>query len=411
MKFPKEIGGASQMTKLKIRDIIEIDTISQDKVWKKIRASLPDDEVEIDFTSVDVKEPWTCPEFVQMFSSGKVRMTFTNNESLVNRLKIMARLSNIPDDYITNIHIEKAPVKTPEELKIEKWGFALIDYFVIGEDNVARFECKKKYTQIQNTTTIAYISKAIEKINADKGITTFVLDLNGIVVLANIVQSIVDMSLRFSESGINVLIDSNDKNVIDTYKLSKHNKTTTVVSNKERFNIFRENIAPETPCMIIKYKSSKAVDDYGRHGKGEIVSCRIGIFHNVYLSNGEFVVDLTAYRDSTFYTKIHWAVEHDNEVLKSMYREELTMSVDKIGFGSKFLGSDYHLLLPTQENLNENREVIYDIDENGRNIKAMCTIPERIKYVFDSWGIEYNKEALDKAIKETREHLYGSENN
>ena len=34
-----------------------------------------------------------------------------------------------------------------------------------------------------------------------------------------------------------------------------------------------------------------------------------------------------------------------------------------------------------------------------------CTIPERMKIVFDSWNVQYNKESLDKSIEDTKEYL------
>ena len=53
----------------------------------------------------------------------------------------------------------------------------------------------------------------------------------------------------------------------------------------------------------------------------------------------------------------------------------------------------------------ESKVVIVGVDDNDSNIKKLCTIPERMKIVFDDWGVKYNKEVLDKAIKDTKEAL------
>jgi hypothetical protein len=79
--------------------------------------------------------------------------------------------------------------------------------------------------------------------------------------------------------------------------------------------------------------------------------------------------------------------------------------MEQLGFQDVFIGLDYHFIEPIQQDISENRTIILGIDENGNNIKQSCTIPERMKYVFDDWGVDYNKEKLEEAIKKTRENL------
>ena len=64
-----------------LREIYSVDTISQDKGWKKIRESVNvDDEITIDFTGINVIEPWACAEFKKMLTDTNVNLRFTNEE-------------------------------------------------------------------------------------------------------------------------------------------------------------------------------------------------------------------------------------------------------------------------------------------------------------------------------------------
>jgi hypothetical protein len=170
-------------------------------------------------------------------------------------------------------------------------------------------------------------------------------------------------------------------------------------------------VKQNTPGMLIKYKKSKALDEFGREGKGEVVSSRIAIFRTIYQdSSGHAIAKIETFNSNYFYTKEHWMVEHDGEVPSSLHSEVIEAEMTEIGLGDLFLGSKYHFILPIQQDESESQVVIESIDEDGRNIKKKCTIPERMKLVFDSWGIEYNEESLNKSIEETKKSLEDKKN-
>ena len=51
----------------KIKELYNVDTISQDKGWKKIQEALPEgEEIMIDFSGTNVVDPWDCPEFKKL---------------------------------------------------------------------------------------------------------------------------------------------------------------------------------------------------------------------------------------------------------------------------------------------------------------------------------------------------------
>ena len=52
--------------------------------------------------------------------------------------------------------------------------------------------------------------------------------------------------------------------------------------------------------------------------------------------------------------------------------------------------------------MDDNCKVIVAIDEDGRNVIKKCTLPERMRYVFDDWGIDYTHDDLEDYIGRTK---------
>lgn len=392
----------------KLRDIYCVDTISQDKGWKKINEELSncDDDIEIDFTGIKVIEPWKCPEFRILLKKRNIHMKFVNNEVVANKIKMICVIDGLDESRITSKTVEIPKPKTPEEKKVEQCGMALIPLFSITDSNCAIFNARDKYSQMQNTITTKYIKYAISELHKVQGINEFIIELNKITVLSNVVQSIVTMINSFEEDGIRVKIDTDDKEIQKNFKLFMHIAKNTSYSSLDKGEILVTKLKPGTVGMLIKYKKSKALDEFGRHGNGEVVSSRIATFDGLATPDEDKnCACFTSYNNNYFYTKQHWMVEHDNEEPTSLHADRLQIDLNELGFDNVFLGSQYHFIMPVQRSSGESVWVITGLNESGSNIKVKCTIPERIKIVLDDWGIKYAKDALEKAIKETEKLL------
>lgn len=393
----------------KLKELYCVDTISQDKGWKKVREALvgltDNDKVEIDFTGINVVDPWQCPEFKKLLRDDNVIMKFTNCDEMVKRIRIMCIVDGLHDENIINVEIELPKVKTAEEIKIEKNGQALISEFEVNGDT-AVFKVANKYTQMHSTTTINYIDYAIKKLVEDKGIKHVIIDANGVSILKNVIEAFANLIVNMGNEGVQIEIDISDPENINNLKLFIHQAMNETLSIKQRTKILISSIQPNTAGMLLKYKKSKALDEFGRHGNGEVVSSRIAIFRELKADeNGQDVAVIDSYNNGYFYTKQHWMVEHDNEELDKLKVDTFEIPMDELGLGDKFLGSKFHFMAPIQQSESESRVVIVGIDDNDRNIKKKCTIPERMQIVFDDWGVEYDKEALNIAIDETRKLL------
>lgn len=390
----------------KLKELYNVDTISQDKGWKKVLQAINDilattnEDILIDFSSTNVVDPWQSIEFKKLLSNEKIHMKFVNSEQTVNKIKMMCIIEGMSADRITNEVIEVPREKTAEEKKIEQYGSQLMDFFKDNGTGTLVFNVRDRYDQLQSTNTVNYIDFAMRELHKTKGTTNFVIIFNKISVLPNVLRVFAQLIVDYKEMGVDLKIDMDNDDSARELGLFIHIATNDKYTDSERAKAFNE-LKPNTPGILIRYKKSKATDDFGRQGKGEVVSSRIAIFREVK-DNGDGPIAVVAtYNNNFFYTKQHWMVEHDNEEPTSLHEDIMEIPMSDIGLCDRFLGSRTHFILPVQRSSEESQTVIIDIDENDRNIKKICTIPERMKIVFDDWSVPYDHEALDKAISDT----------
>lgn len=401
------------MVTKKLKELYNVDTISQDKGWKKVGIAIgeiqkgTDDDIMIDFSSTNVVDPWQSIEFNKLLKNNKLHMRFVNNEQIVNKIKMMCIIYGISTDRIENIVVEIPKEKTVEEKKIEQFGKSLMQYFKDDGHNELVFNVSDRYDQLQSTNTVNYIDFAIRELNKTNGATNFIIVLNRITVLSNVIRAFAKLIVDYKEIGVTLKIDTDNNDLAKELGLFIHLATNDRYTNSERVKAFNK-LKPNTPGILIRYKKSKATDDFGRQGKGEIVSSRIAIFKCINNNGNGDIAVINTFNNNYFYTKQHWMIEHDNEEPTSLHEEEISIPMEEIGLYDEFLGSRYHFIMPVQRSIDESKVVIVDIDENGKNLKRLCTIPERMKIVFDDWGIEYDKDAIEKAINDTTTKLLDS---
>lgn len=409
------------MKQCNFKEILPIDNISQEKSWMKVYEKLEGitEDIEINFDGVNVVEPWRFKAFQMLLTKNThVYMTFTNKEDLVSRLHMSCIINGVSTDRVKNIVVVKEKVKTPEELKIEKKGKELMTRFQIDSNNVATLKTYEIYSQMHSGSTVSYIGSAIEQLNTEKEITEFIIDLGSISVQLNVLNHLADKIVQYESKGINIAVDTTDEEISKNIKLFLHQcKNNAYNDIVKRYEKIKAAIKSNTPGMFLRYKSSKALDEFGRHGKGEIVSSRIAIFRQIRivtnkkikneqdLRESKIMAVIDTYNNDYFYTKLHWMLEHDNEQLKRLPVDRYEVDISDLGFCDDFLGSRYHFMLPIQKDKKESVPVITGLNDEGRNIKKLCTIPERMKIVFDDWEVKYNEESLDNSIKLTQEKL------
>ena len=408
------------MKEINFKEILAVDNISQEKSWMKVYEKLKDvtEDILINFDGVNVVEPWRFKTFQMLLTKNShIYFKFTNKEDIVSKLHMSCIINGVSTDRVVSVIVKKEKEKTPEELKIEKKGKEIAEHFEI-ENNIATIKTYKLYSQLHNGGTIAYIESAIKEINKDRGIKEFVIDLGNISVQLNVLKYLADLVVNYESYGIKIAIDTLSEQAGRDLKLFLHQCKNTVYTDKvKRLNKIKSAITANTPGIFLRYKSSRALDEFGRQGKGEVVSSRVAIIRKIRvvcnkknpteedLRSARIVVDIDTYNGDYFYTKMHWMLEHDNEELNKLQVERYEVDIEELGFCDDFIGSKYHFMLPIQKDEKESKTILIGLNEQGRNIKRICTIPERMKIVFDDWGVTYNKESLDRSIELTRKRL------
>lgn len=392
------------------RDLYAVDRISQNKGWIKVHSALKelgtDDDIQIDFSGIKVMDPWDCPEFIEILKDPKIHMLFKNRDELVTRIKMTCILNGAHPENIENIEVEKPKEKTPEERKIEQYGEGLVKLFEKNDaypDSLI-LDLRKKYTQLQNTSTLNYIKYAIDKVHNDTGVKRYIIIIGKMSILDNVLELFANIIIKYKSRGICVEIDLDNPEAVTKMGLYLHKETAKEYTVKERATHIKKRIKNGLPGMLIRYKKSKGLDDFGRFGKGEVISSRIAIIREVKVrkKDNKIVAVVESYNNDYFFTRQQWMIEHDNEQLPCINVDKLEIPLEELGFADDFLGSSYHFLEPVPYDDTDNCKVIVAIDEDGRNVIKKCTLPERMRYVFDDWGIDYTHDDLEDYIGRTK---------
>lgn len=406
------------MRTVNVRSIYRLTILTQDSGWKeiynKVREIAKDgEEILLDFNGITVYEPYRHFHFKELFKMKNVRFKFYSLAKAYEQLRVMCKLEGLSDDKV--IDVEPNVVEKPDklQLKIDKYADDIMKYFDINGE-VLSITVSKAYRKLNNSLTAKYIEVAAEKhIKNNPNIKELMVDLREIVVASSVIDILVDMKLHFEKDfGVEVAFNIDDEKTIENIKLHMHTKVEKEYTTKEKVKEFRK-INPGTVGILIMYKKSRAKDEFGRYGKGEVLSARVAKFENVSmerLSDGDerLCAEFTSFSGNTLYTREHWLLENDGEELEKLDTNKVIVPVDEIGLYDKFLGSNAHFARPIQEDESESI-IMRRIDDNGSVKNVKYNLPERIEAVFNDFNIYYDKEELNAAKIDTEMRLCGKE--
>lgn len=401
------------MKKIVVREIYTVDTISKtnDKAWTLLMGILDESDGDIlfDFRGIEVVEPWSNDTFKKFLSYDNAYMKLYSSSKTVQTINFACKLGGMKPDRFFNEDIVAAPTISKEERKVQAMAAELQSYFV-EHDGTAVFEVYKRFDQIGSVTTVDYIDGAIFMYAEQHGVNNIILDTNNNFIQKNILELLANIIAKAYSKGIVLNIVSKDKDVMNKIGLYQHLATGRDISIADKYRMAKECVPSRMVGMLTKYKKSKAVDEFGRHGNGEPISCRVAIFNGFAKnSNDAICMKFTSYNGNTFYTQEHWALEHDGDSLDRMESDNLLIPINEIGVLDKYLGSKYHFMAPVQYD-EKDFTTMYGVCEEGKVKTNKISIPMRIKLVLDNWGIEYDESNLVHAITET-ERLMEKANN
>lgn len=399
------------MVEKSIREFYKFDTISNEKGWRRLLESLQDVDYDvlIDFTGVKVMNPVGIEEVKMILSKPNISLRFYDSSDMVNSMKAWAIVSGIDHNKIHNIDVVKPVEKTAAEKKVESGGKQLVKSFSIENidgNSTYVINVAEKYTQMHSINTVNYLRYAIMYLIENGETKNFLIKLDNISILDNILHEVVKLCVDAEKSGGNIKVSTLSDEVSRKWPLYKHKVLSKNIDNRYKVEMFKQ-LPVGTPGFIIQYKKSRAMDEFGRYGGGQPIRNTIAIYRGLeYPGNSNrpgsvLCAKFDVFRLKTFYTSVHWAESHDEEILPELAKTTATIPIADVGLHNEFMGHKYHFTEPIPSDIKTRESVIIDRDDKGRPIKYLCTIPERMKFVFDDWEVSYNKEKLNEYIKRT----------
>lgn len=438
---------------VRVKDWCDIDNLTQDSSWVDIYEHIKkevkqDEKVMLDFKGISVIEPWTLDTFGKILKMDNIYFRFTsyNKESLtnfVNRIKMKCVIEGLLVDRIDMVYIEPAKVKTKAEIKIEKGGNDIINRFIInGEEAV--FDITQYIDQIGSVDTVYSLEYAMRKLNENCDVNDFKILTKRMFIQDNIIEMLAKLILKLEDEGITLQIDTEIEATAKKLGLFVYTASNESYTFEKKFKAFSE-MPLNMAGLLVKYKNSRAVDEFGRSGKGQIVSNRIAIFRGLCIKlgfnevqiikkvhkieDGQAYVDIEgpkgkdvtkwvdmssiqvcidSYHNDTFVTHAEWETYHDGEMtddkgneVTELPKTRVIEDIDNVGLMNKFLGKRFHFIRATQKSKADNRMIITKINEAGNCVREEVTIPERIKIVLQDWGEKVHIE-LERDIYESK---------
>lgn len=356
-----------------------------------------------DFEGIMVHKPWLNSKFTEFISMDNVYIQLHYSEkecSTINILYIMNVGKSITKAFNHAPQIvEEAPKKKDDG--VDKFAREqLMGYFDEPVDGVVNFRFTDRISQIGKNITVDYLIRAIEIHSENTGNTKYNVDLHKLVIVTSSISHLVDKQKGLLMKGIELKITHEDPKTAENFRLYTHIDNLNIEDDK-KLDIIKRKLVMNKVGMLIKYKTGrgKKTDDFGRAGS-EVISSRAAIYKGMEVIKDKVHLVFITFNSDTLYTKVQWAIENDGQELKELKTDIVKIPFEQVGIMNEFMGSHYHFSSAMQQVADKFFTVI-----KPDQTRVKCTIPERIKIVFDDWKVTYNKVLLKKDIDDTRKYL------
>lgn len=400
---------------INVRSIYGYTILTQDAGWKTIYdnvigiAEKTDEVITLDFQGIKVENPGEIKHFIELFMMDNIKFVFYNIDCY-NSLRIKAVLCGLDESKITNVEVGTVKKESKDEKKVRIKSEELIKYIRVNGDTMELVMKEVPWgTSYGNSQTAIFISVASRKVvSENKDIKKFILDITDINVKSEVLETIAQMIVDFKRDyDIDVIMNIDDPDTIDKIKLHVHIKKETAYSYGDKVKAFSK-LKKGTVGILIVYKNSRALDEFGRKGHGEVRSARIALFEGMKrlkASDGDIKIYalFRTFNKDTFYTKEHWMLENDGEELNELDSSIVKKPVENMGLYSEFIGEEAHFARPIQKD-NSDNIIMRCVDDSGKVVAKEYTIIERIETVFKEFGVEYDEESLEYAKRYNRQN-------
>lgn len=392
------------MVKIMLKELYDATQVSSrnTEAWKLVAAKAKeysDKEIEVDTDGILIEDPTGNVEFKKMMTDNRIRLVLHNSSELTRQLKVFCLACGYSEERIRNEGVIES-IKTVKKL----YDDSLVDeiYDSILEDgNELYVDISKIVSQVGSDKTVMSIVEAIKRKISTSNFECITIDFNSIHIQEHVLP-LLHSNLKDMADAVTIKI----ANLPDTKVFNDIKNEDEGFNNKmplrEKYKLFSANIVKGTVGFLCMYKKTVKVDRLGRHGNGVPVWSRFAIYRGCKKDGSGYILIFDVYRASDFWTKIHqqMELENSNPSLPSM---RLEIPFEQLGILDKYTGTDYHFNYPIQ--YKESDSIYMRTTEMYGNqlatVFGAVRLPLVAKYVLDDFGVSYNKEKLDEAIKET----------
>lgn len=404
---------------IKLKDIYDFGRISQQngKPWVMVKEfidsqDIQDDSILVDFEGIDVVEPWKNSSFKDLLVDPRVNFKCYNRKEFIDNINILCILDGLKRDRVENVEYEVKKELTPKEKQAIK-KFLDMHKYIHEDGDKAVFKVLDYVTTLTNISTVKKIKESLRLYIQDKSVSNVVVDLTGVdtneTVIGELAISAQELKRDFS---VNMDIEGVKPSYKEKYGLFMFTAINKTYSIQDKLNTIRKVLKPYTPGMLAKYVKTRGLDEFGRMGKGMIAVQRPAIFLGLSKPASGDIEDIVLifveFPVNTFYTKQHQVFEEYGVVRSKLECEKVKLKLNEVGVYDYFFGSRGHFSRPIQDKPGNSTAMSCDAGD-GFSKSRTYTIPQRMKAVWDDYGIKYNKEELDYCINETNRILSESE--
>lgn len=393
------------MRVIKVRDIYSVTQISKrnDRAWEKLIDTMEEiqegQDVMLDFEGIELEEPWSNEVFNKLIRDERVHIKVYSSEAIKETVDLACRLGGLKPGRIENEDniIESTDDELSDGVKRMVQRFA--DAMITCDDRML-IDVTDIVDQISDENTIKSIELAIRECIEETGNKKYAVNTDSMFIQINIIEVLSRMIGRFRKEGIDVVVMSTDDDVVNKISIYQNLDRIKKLNTADRIRIFKETIELGTVGMISKFKETRRRDEFGRKGDGVPIVCRVCIFRGM---EGENVV-LETFNGKYFFTRVHYSLDRDGEILQDLPREIYRIPIDDMGLCDKYIGSTYHFSKPIQYDERGSMET-YEITEEGSMRRVVLTLPQYIKLVLEDFEVEHDKVSLVNAINETDKYM------
>lgn len=390
-----------------VRDIVghNISTITNESkrfsIIKEYIENSKEPEILLDFTRIEMIEPYKDPVFLDIIRNPRVTIKLYNKENMAKSIKFMLKMTDFSDEE-ANKKVISVVVKLEDEpsrndLELKRLTDALKSTVVESEDkSIVEIKVAKRMSTINRINAIVALKNIAEEYR--KTASKIVFDFTGVTIPDDVIDTLSNLCYDLRLNGINLEVLSSQeviKEKINTF-ISMGNKRKMSVA--EKIHYIDTELKINSAGLLTSYVKGKKKDIFGRKGNGEVAKTLPAI----YRGHDDTYIYFDTFKASTFMTRFEYERMNDGERHPNLKVVKEKIEIAKLGLCAICVGSEYHFNLPVQ--FDSGIKKVPVLTENGVEYRSL-TLPQHMKLIFDDFCIKYDVTTMLQSIAVTKQNM------